>query len=40
MMKMNNFDIRQLKVSLILMIVFWGIAIAFWQLNRLVIPVL
>ena len=31
-MKMkNSLDIRQLKVPLILTIVFWVIAIAFWQ---------
>ena len=34
MKKKNNFDIRQLKVPLILLIVFWVIAIAFWQLKE------
>ena len=33
MKKKNNFDIRQLKVPLILLIVFWVIAIIFWQLK-------
>jgi hypothetical protein len=33
-MKMNNFDIGKLKVPLILMIVFWMIAIVFWQLKE------
>ena len=34
MKKKNNFDIRQLKVPLILLIVFWVIAIIFWQLKE------
>ena len=33
MKKNNNFDIQQLKVPLILLIVFWVIAIIFWQLK-------
>jgi ferredoxin-type protein NapH len=31
MKKKNNFDIRQLKIPLTLLIVFWVIAIFFWQ---------
>jgi ferredoxin-type protein NapH len=33
MKKDRNFDIRQLKVPLTLLIVFWVIAILFWQLK-------
>jgi ferredoxin-type protein NapH len=33
MKKDRNFDIRQLKVPLTLLIVFWVIAIVFWQLK-------
>ena len=33
MKKAKDFDIKQLKVPLILMIVFWVIAIIFWQLK-------
>jgi len=34
MKKKNNFDIRQLKIPLALMAVFWVIAIIFWQTQE------
>jgi len=33
MNKARDFDIKQLKFPLVLMIVFWVIAIVFWQLK-------